>query len=169
MKKEVNMLKILLIMGIIIIAGVIIFVFTKSQADYSKLTQVRIKVMGTMVPSGDEYTLSLKDGKWVASHNRIEWLEENTREKIVDDSFVNKIKGILNENTAHKWNSYNIKYELKKKIGRISTDGTNYSFYMSFSDGTIITVEEYNIYPDTYMSVLNAFKKEFENLFDESK
>ena len=169
MKKEFNILKFLLITSIVIIAGILALTSTRDLVDYGQLTQVRIKVMGTMIPSGDEYALSLENGKWVASHEEIEWLEGPIREQVVDEKFVDQIREILKENKAHKWNSFNLKYEINKLAGSNSTDGTTYKFYMSFSDGTTITIDEYNLYPDTYMSVFHAFEKEFENLFGDSE
>ena len=54
--------------------------------------------MGTMLPVGNEYSLKLKNGVWVASHNRIEWFEDNITEKVVEEEFVSDIIKILKEN-----------------------------------------------------------------------
>ena len=168
MKKEINILKLglICIVALIIIAGLSIFFFETEYTNYNELTEVRIKAMGTMLPDGDEYVLKLENGVWFASHNRIEWNEDNITETVVDDDFAYEIIRILKENKAHKWNDFNIKYEIMKKTKANMTDGTNYYFCMCFSNGDMIKIEEYNIYPETYMTVFEEFEKQYKQLFN---
>ena len=39
-------------------------------------------------------------------------------------------------------------------------------FCMSFYDDNAIKIEEYEIYPETYMIVFEEFEKQYEQLFD---
>lgn len=156
-------------MCLILVIGVIVFALTRERVDYESLVQVNIKVMGTMVPNGDEYMLTYEGGQWSASHNEIVWLDDNISEAAVDAAFVDRIIEILEENKVHQWDNFSIKEEIEKQLGEIATDGINYSFYMLLADGTTVTVKEYNHYPETFMSVFNAFEEEFEGLFPESE
>lgn len=168
MKKEVNVLQLgFICIFILTIAAVLcIFFFKQSSVNYNELTEVRMKRMGTMLPSGEEYSLKLKNGAWVASHNQIEWEEDHITETTADDDFVYDIIKILEENNVHKWNDFHITYEIKKRLKPIATDGTNYYFYMCFSNGDTIEIEEYHLYPETYITVLEAFEKRYEQLFN---
>ncbi len=165
MKKEVNILRWIIIVAVTIIALMAAFavafnfVFEKEQVNYNGLTEVGIRHTGTMIPNGDEYKLSLQDGVWVASYNKIEWFEDNIQEKSVDEVFVNEIKRILSDNKVHKWDGFNKKNEFV-------TDGEKFIFYMCFSDGTKIEASGYMVYPKNFDSVFGAFKEKYTLLFE---
>ena len=159
MKKEINILRLLLIaVVVIIVAMVVVFVLGNEEVNYSELTEVKISKIGTMIPNGNEYTLTLKDGTWIASHNEIVWLEDNINKKIVDDVFANEIKNLLAENKVENWDGFN---EENKYI----TDGEKFAFYMCFSDGTEVEASGYMAYPKTFGLVFKEFEEHYENLF----
>lgn len=155
--------------GMIFAISAVVLVLAKTQVDYRNLAQVKIKIVGTMVPSGNEYMLSYEGGTWIASHNEIVWMEDKLSEAAVDAAFTNRIIEILKENKAHKWDDFSLKREIGKKLSSIATDGENYSFYMYFSDGTAVAIEGYDDFPENFMSVFRAFEKEFETLFPEKE
>lgn len=166
MKREINILRVGFI-GVVfaVVIGLCIFFSGKGDVDYTKLTEVRIKQTGTMNPTGSAYALTRKNGTWVASHNRIGWSEDSISETEVDAAFADAIIKILEENKAHKWDDFNIKYEIKKKLRSSATDGNRYAFYMCFSDGTKIEIEEYNTYPAGYKTAFEAIENRYEQLF----
>lgn len=166
MKKEINLLPLLLLAVAAIIAVVIGIAMKQQSCD--ELTEVRIEARGTMMYWRTEYALVQKDGVWIASYNDIDWGDEESGEKQVDDVFANRIKEILKENKAHKWDEFNIKYEIEKQIGTISTDGIYYGFTLRFSDGSVIEDTVYNAHPESFSSVMGAFKTEFDGLFHRS-
>ena len=154
-----------MVVGLIIITC--LFIFSNSRVDYGELTEVRVKHMGTMIPSGDEYILTLENGGWVAACNQIDWNKDNINKLIVDDSFVSNIKEIFEENKAHKLDDFNVEFEIEKKLAPIQTDGVNFKFYMRFSDGSVTEMEEYAIYPEKYRRISNAFEEQYKILFNE--
>ena len=168
MKKEINLIRLLILLAVgFAVVVCIYFLFWGSRADYSKLTEVRIRQVGTLLPSGDEYSLEQKDGVWIASHNQIEQLADHITETTVDENFVYELTEVLKKNRVHKWDDFNLKYEIKKLLTGVSTDGTNYYFYMCFSNGDTTTIKEYNIYPKTYKIVFEEFEKRYAQLFGE--
>lgn len=169
MKKEVNVFRLGIIGFVVlaVIAAICLILLTGNSPDYTELTEVRIRIMGTMMPSEDEYALVLKEGTWVASYNQNDWLEDNINEVPVDEEFVSGIVKTLKENKAHKWDDFSIRYEIQKRVARLATDGTIYSFYMRFSDGSTVEIKEYNLYPENYMSVFESFEEQFQNLINE--
>ena len=163
MKKEINILR-LFLLGVVIfavIASIFTFTHLRKRVDYNKLTEVSISYANGMSMVYNSYTITQKDGQWIATQS---FFGEDDVCKVVDDTFATKIKDILEENKAHKWNDFNIKYEIKKALSTISTDGTDYYFHMYFSDGNTIKIEEYNLYPETYRTVFEGFEKLYEQL-----
>jgi len=159
MKKEINILRLLLIaVVVIIVAIVIVFVFGNERVNYSELTEVKISRMGTMLPNGNEYTLTFKNGTWIASYNEIIGLEDNINKKIVDDEFANEIKNLLAENKVQNWDGFN-------KHNKYITDGEKFDFYMRFSDGTEIQASGYMAYPKKFGLVFKEFEEHYEKLF----
>ena len=165
MKKEINILRLFLVAVAVIIIGLCLF-FACNRVDYDELTEVRIKVMGSLIMGGEEYTLSTVNGSWVAGWNQYEWGVENERQMVVDESFVSEIKQILKDEKAHKWNDYDFAIKIEELIAAITTDGGSYSFYMSFSDGTVIEFDK-RAHPKTFFAVLNAFEERYMTLFVE--
>lgn len=163
-EKEINILRWLLVSAGIIIAIIIAtYGYLNNRVNYDNLEEVRIRISGTMIPSGSEYALYKQHGKWIASYEKFEWLESFVFTEVVNDAYANGIIKTLNKNKAHRWDKFNLKFELEKRLNGIATDGTYYSFYMRFSDGTEINIKEYNIYPEGYMTVYNKFKSKWNN------
>ena len=100
MKKEVNFLLVLAIAAVILVVTVaLVFIFGNDRVNYDNLTEVKILRSGTMIPSGEEYGLKFQDGVWIATHNEIEWLEDNIKEMTVDDGFADEIKTTFTKRT----------------------------------------------------------------------
>lgn len=151
-------------LGIIITIIIAVYCYFDNRVDYDKLEYVQIKYVGTMVPTGGSYTLSKQQGKWFASYEEIEWLERSvSTTKAVSDAYADEIIKTLNKSKAHRWDKFNLKYEFRKSLQAIETDGVYYSFYMKFSDGRVINIREYNIYPEEYMTVYRKFESKWEN------
>lgn len=163
MKKEINLLRLgaLVLAGIVAVLCLLAFFSRGSRVDYDNLTEVKIKVMGTMVPSGEEYRLTVQNGVWTASYNRIEWGKSSTISKTVDSSFANDIVKVLKKHKAHKWDGFNLEFKIADKIGEAIMDGETYSFYMCFSDGHVTKAEGYGIVPNSFRAVFDAFEERF--------
>ncbi len=162
MKKEINILRLLVIfVGIIAVVVIAAFGITENQVDYNELTEVRIKETVGMALYEDEYKLILRNGTWFVSHSQSFWIEDDENEIAVDDAFANSIKEILKNNKVHKWDDFSIKNKIRKIAASVATDGPSYSFYMRFSDGSEMEINDYNTHPETFMEVLKAFEKQY--------
>ena len=105
----------------------------------------------------DNYTLTLKNGEWIAAHNDG---SHGISEKVVDDIFVNEIKKLLDENKVNNWNGFNINFDELY-------DSTTIDFYMRFANGKEIQAHGYAVSPKNFYVVFKEFEKKYKVLFDE--
>ena len=163
MKKEINILRLLLLGAAVLIAAAVLIL--SRQADYDDMTEARISVIAPQTVSWEEYTLQQRDDQWIAAG--IDYFREDTAdETVVDEAFVEGIRNVLEENKAHRWNRFHLKYEFRKMMGSIETDGPTYRFYLHFSDGRTVEIDQYNACPDTFWTVFSEFEKRYEVLCD---
>lgn len=168
MQKEINVVRLFaLVMIGVIVAGSCILWIVNSRVDYDELTEIKITTRGTMVPTKHEYALRLENGTWVATYTITKWHQDDVRKAVVDASFANDLIQILKDSKAHRWDNFDLGYEIEKLISEYIFDGAYYGFYLSFSDGTVIENEEYEAYPKNYHAVLGAFEERYEALFGE--
>ena len=166
MKKEINLIVVLLLVLGIIIAGVAVTIgFTNKKVEYTDLTEVKISVTNPMSVHCDSYTLTLKNGTWFASYSEHFFVEDFENEVAVDEAFANRIIGTLEKYRVHRWDDFNIYNEIVKKVVESIPDGSTYSFYMQFADGSTVKTSAYNASPNGFMTVLKIFEEEFETLF----
>jgi len=159
MKKETNLL-LLFFAGIVIIAvfAIIFFFFClKNKVDYAELIEVSISNSNGFAAVYDKYTLTRKDGEWVAT--RFDFREDDAY-KVVDDAFVSKVIDILEENKVHKWDGFD------RKLTFIY-DATSINFYMRFSNGREIQASGYATYPKNFYIVFEEIETLFIGLFGE--
>jgi len=158
MKKEINVLRILLLSAVVIVVLVsaLVFFSLSNRVDYNQLIEVSIARSNGFVAVYDGYTLTQEDGNWVAIRHYS--FPDNARKIAVDDAFVTKIKEILSENNVHKWDGFdkNLKYVY---------DATSVNFSMRFVNGKEITASGYATHPKNFYIVFEEFEKLFEELF----
>lgn len=170
MKKEINIIKVLLITVAITIAVIVVAVgLAKEMVNYDEVTEMQIRITYSMTARSDTYALMRENGNWYITHSESLFAGDFEHKFVVDEAVAIRIISTLEKYKVHKWDDYDLIFELKKKIGSIATDGNSYGFYMQFSDGSTVQTSAYNVSPDDFMAVLNVIKKEYESLFGEGE
>lgn len=103
-----------------------------------------------------DYTLEAKDGKYTASIKPDGIAPEDAEYFQVDESFVQKLEKLLNDNEVGKWNGFS-------KSDKNVLDGNTFSLSINMMDGTYIHASGYMRWPKNY----SAVKEGIEALFSE--
>ena len=157
--KKADILRLFLpgIIVIFILACIFVFLSSRDRVDYSELAEVRISDTNAFACVCDEYTLTRENGTWVAARSNF---SANHAYHVVSDAFANRIKAILEENNAHRWDGFNSRNDFVY-------DASSIHFYMRFSDGREINASGYAAYPENFYIVLEKFENLFEEQFGE--
>lgn len=159
MKKRKNIILLPIAFLITVAIAITAVVASNNRVNYDNLTEVRIKKYNAMSMRGVEYKLVLKHGVWAVYYTETIPYDENVGRMVVHEEFVNRITRVLAENKAHKWDGY------EKSPYVYISDGSDFAFYMCFSDGTEIEFESYGTGPKNFYVVLEEFEKQYTGLF----
>lgn len=160
---EIDLSRILAVAVIGILGGIFLFL-NRDPYNYKLLDDVSFMTSGTMLPVSNEYRLQKIEGKWVARYERKKWdvLEESV-EFEADPASVRKIIKYLKLNKVGKWDGFN-----KSNPWMNITDGVEYYFHASFSDGKTIDARGYEWQPRRYFKVRDKFVQLFEPYLEDS-
>ena len=160
MKKELNILRLILVVSVVLVVIVSLFVFfaLNNRVEYNELVSVSITRSNAFARVDFTYTLSLENGVWIATYS--DTFFEEPDELVVDDAFANEIKKLLKENRVHKWDGFDVEREY-------IYDASSIYFSMRFSDGKEIKAHGYAASPRNFSDVFSGFEKRYEPLFAE--
>ena len=159
MKKEINLLRVALIVILVIAIGIgAIFCLGSGKANYDEITEVKITTNVPIVREFKKYSLCFENGEWNAYYMEDFWIDE-AQKFDVDEAFANEIISVLEKNQVHKWNSNSLKYRINKKAGDIEEDRGDYLFYIGYANGneTEVDVGYINGAFDVYYEVKEIF------------
>ena len=141
MKKEINLLRVALIVILVIAIGIgTIFCLGSGEANYDEITAIGISknLPMNLLGGNNEYRLCFEDGEWVAYHNTGGVWSSDVKKIVVDESFANGIIDILKEYKMHRWNGmFGKTVEIMDKI---EYDATAVTFSVIFANGDSIQV-----------------------------
>ena len=156
--KRLKTLVFLLVCAAIFASAAMVYAFARNLVNYDKLTEIKLAYYGW--GASTEYKLAQRDGAWLVSREvRGSFFEEDSyNEAVVGEEFVQKIKKILSDNEAQKWDGFDKSENYY--------DGGGFIFYAGFSDGKQINARGYMTEPYTFYTASRALSEQFSSLFE---